>query len=107
GTELLNVRIVGVGAGGADDEEVAVAAAGAHPLEGGVDVGAAAHEHGAGSGGGGDVILVADAEIGILFGGESGNCAEYKDCGEKAVHRASWGGGHDSAGGCARAIRGV
>src|SRR5206468_5690858 len=74
GTELLNVRIVGVGAGGADDEEVAVAAAGAHPLEGGVDVGAAAHEHGAGSGGSGDVVLVADAEIGELFGGESGNC---------------------------------
>src|SRR5205823_5241892 len=79
GAELLDVRIVGVGAGGADDEEIAVAAAGAHPLEGGVDVGAAAHEHGAGGGGGGYVVLVADAEIGILFGGESGNCAEYKD----------------------------
>jgi hypothetical protein len=84
GTELLDVRIVGVGAGGADDEEIAVAAAGAHPLEGGVDVGAAAHEYRAGGGGGGYVVGIADAEIGELFRGEGGNCAaEYENDGEK------------------------
>jgi hypothetical protein len=48
--------VVGIGAGGAEDEEVAAAAAIDHPGEGGGDIAAAAHEDGAAGGGGGDVV---------------------------------------------------
>ena len=61
--ELLNIRIVGVGAGGADDEEIAIATATAHPLESGIDIGAAAHEDGAAGGCGGHVIRISHPKI--------------------------------------------
>jgi hypothetical protein len=57
--------VVGIGAGGAEDEEVAAAAAIDHPGEGGGDIAAAAHEDGAAGGGGGDVVGGAGAGVGV------------------------------------------
>jgi hypothetical protein len=69
---LGTIRIIGIGAGGSDDQEIAVAAALAHPLKGGIHVGTAAHQHRARSRGGGDVIGVTQSEVGIFLGSEAG-----------------------------------
>jgi hypothetical protein len=82
-TELLDVGIVGIGAGGTNHEEIAVAAAAAHPLKCGIYICAAAYQNGARRGGSSDVIGIAYSKVRVLFGGKGG-----RQCGANRDHDA-------------------